>query len=232
MTQSDSAKPVAGANLKSSLSAIVAIAFMFAVLWVMPGTLWMFDSTVITMVSGATALIYLSDRTRLGRWFYRFVWNWFHWGVQMPPWDEIPKEKWRGWIYNQPPSQKLTVAGTISVLAFVFSYVHLGLGVSLLFQLVLAVLDVPAALLGMVVGYGAHHLLLHRLPFMDNIDKLKDLDVSEIGSTLKRSVGSLARSVQIEPAAPAQPPHAESPRTEPAPPEEDPRVALNRYLKG
>lgn len=232
--QSDSnADSQKGVMAKSSIAGVVALLFLGWALYIIPAALWMFESTVLTAIAGVSALLYLLDRTRFGRWLYRFTWNWFHWDVQMPPWNEIPQSKWRGWVYNQPLTQKITVASVIAAVAFVLSFIHLKISASLFFQLVLGLLDVPASLFGFLIGYGAHHLVLHHLPFIDSVNKLQDLEVSDISNIVKSSAGSLLRSrASVEPKAPVQSVAAPVETASQNPPQESFEDALARLQKG
>ena len=213
----------APSKAKTTLMGVATLAFVGLAFYVMPTALWAFESSAYFMLASAAALLYLSDRTKLGRWHYRFWFNWFHY-EQMPPESQLPPEKVCGWVYNQPKiTTKIVVASWLSVGAFALTFWHYGFGVSLIWQFILGILEVPVALLGFALGYAIHHTLLHKLPFVDNIDdwgnKLQNLHVADITDLVKNRAGSVVSSFATpaveKPTAQAMPAAAPAPAPEP-----------------
>jgi hypothetical protein len=170
-------------NMKTMLSGATVVVFVFLAFSVIPGGVWTLESSIFTMLAVISMFLYLLDRTWLWRAVYRFLYNFFHR-------EAMPKEVVIGFVYNQPMSRKLKVAALISFAAFIGTVWELKFSISFLVQIFLGILDVPAVLIGFVLGYWAHHFILHHAPLFDNLDKLSDrLEAVNVGDLTTRAHG-------------------------------------------
>lgn len=163
---------------------------------------------------------------------YRYVYDFFH-AVPMPATEE------RGLFYNRPTSQKRWIAGVLSIIESL--YLVWSGHANPFAEMVAAVIEIPAFLIGFGIGTWLHPRLAAG-KYIDKFDKMGDslgtVQSNEVLSKARRMAASVlgwipGRTPRESPVA-EQKPVEQKPDPVPTPPAETPedyRTRIDRFTK-